>query len=47
MTKVCPNCKIENPDKAEFCQDCGSDLNESTNTVNADKTSGNGIGFLE
>jgi hypothetical protein len=43
MTKTCPNCKIENPDNAGFCQDCGTDLKGSTNAVKADKTSGDGV----
>ncbi|EKQ50789.1 MAG: hypothetical protein B655_2304 [Methanobacterium sp. Maddingley MBC34] len=26
MTKICPNCKTENMDSAEFCQNCGTEL---------------------
>lgn len=26
MTKICPNCKTENIDSAEFCQNCGTEL---------------------
>jgi hypothetical protein len=43
MTKTCPNCKIENPDNAGFCQDCGTDLKGSTNALKANKTSGDGV----
>ncbi len=28
MTKICPNCKAKNNNKAEFCQSCGQDLSE-------------------
>jgi uncharacterized membrane protein YvbJ len=44
MTKVCPNCKKENLDSAGFCQKCGTELKESTNTVNTNAKSGSGIG---
>lgn len=27
MVKTCPNCKTENQDSSEFCQNCGSKLN--------------------
>ena len=26
MSKICPNCKSENEDSAEFCQECGTKL---------------------
>ncbi len=40
MTKICTNCKTENPDNAEFCQECGTELNEPANTMKSDKKSG-------
>jgi len=43
MTKTCPNCKIENPDNAGFCQDCGTDLKGSTNAVKSNEPSGDGV----
>ncbi|TMK91309.1 MAG: zinc ribbon domain-containing protein [Actinobacteria bacterium] len=30
---ACPNCGVENPDGARFCNACGSPLPESTPTV--------------
>ena len=26
MSKICPNCKFENSDEAEFCQNCGNKI---------------------
>jgi len=43
MTKTCPNCKIENPDNAGFCQDCGTDLKGSTNAVKSNEPSGDRV----
>lgn len=31
MTRICPSCKTENPDSAEFCQTCGNSLTGSGN----------------
>lgn len=31
MTKICPNCKKENLDNSEFCQNCGTGLNNTNN----------------
>jgi len=30
MTKICPNCKTENIDSADFCQNCGAELPKFT-----------------
>lgn len=38
MTKICPNCKTENPNNAEFCQNCGNNLQDSVET--GEKTKG-------
>jgi len=43
VTKICPNCKKENSDNSKFCQDCGNELKETTDSVKSDKTSGGGI----
>ena len=31
MTKVCPNCQMENVDDAQFCQNCGNTLRDNSN----------------
>ena len=33
MTKICPECKTENMDSAEFCQNCGAELPKFTYNV--------------
>jgi hypothetical protein len=33
MTKICPNCKTENIDSADFCQNCGTELPKYTYNV--------------
>ncbi len=33
MTKICPNCKTENIDTADFCQNCGTELPKFTYNV--------------
>ncbi|MBI5458963.1 zinc-ribbon domain-containing protein [Methanobacterium sp.] len=33
MTKICPNCKTENIDSADFCQNCGAELPKFTYNV--------------
>lgn len=30
MTKICPNCKKQNNDTAQFCENCGTTLNTNT-----------------
>lgn len=30
MTKTCPNCKTKNVDDATFCQNCGKNLNQTS-----------------
>jgi hypothetical protein len=30
MVKICPNCKTENVDTAEFCENCGTELGKPT-----------------
>ena len=44
MTKICPKCKTENSDNADFCQNCGTELTSLKGSVNPNKTSANGIG---
>jgi len=43
MTKVCPNCKKENSDNSKFCQNCGNELKETTDSVKPEDTSGGGV----
>ena len=43
MTKICPNCKTENPDNSGFCQNCGTELKGTTNAVKSNETSGKGV----
>ena len=31
MTKVCPNCQMENANDAQFCQNCGNTLGDNSN----------------
>ncbi len=33
MTKICPNCKTENIDSADFCQNCGTELPKFTYNI--------------
>lgn len=40
MTKICPNCKTENPDNSVFCQNCGTELKGTPNTIKSDIKSG-------
>ena len=40
MSKICPDCKTENTDNAEFCQNCGKKLNEITNTEKTEEAPG-------
>ena len=44
MTKICSNCKTDNPDNSEFCQSCGTAFTEATNTVLIEEKSKSGIG---
>ena len=37
MTKVCLNCKTVNPNDAKFCEKCGKNLPELSNTSKAVK----------
>lgn len=39
MTKICPNCKEENRDSANFCEKCGTTLNCKTHIKNKSKIS--------
>jgi hypothetical protein len=40
MTKVCVECKTENPNDAEFCQNCGKQLDETTKVVKLNEPTG-------
>lgn len=40
MTKICPNCKTENPDNSVFCQNCGTELKGTPNIIKSDIKSG-------
>ena len=37
MTKICPECKKENDDEAEFCKNCGINLVEHKNYASPPK----------
>ena len=43
MTKVCTNCKAENPDNSVFCKECGTKLEDVKNSVNSKGNSGEGV----
>ena len=40
LTKICPNCKKENKDTAQFCQSCGTTLNTVTTEKQPETKSG-------
>jgi hypothetical protein len=40
VTKTCPNCKAENDDDASFCQNCGEDLSQTSQSTQRVETSG-------
>lgn len=42
MVKICPECKTQNPDNAEFCQNCGHELKnvKSRNTASSQMSNG-------
>ncbi len=44
MTKICSNCKTDNPDNSKFCQSCGADLKEVNNPVESNTKNVSGIG---
>ena len=33
MTKICSNCKTDNPDNSSFCQKCGQTLEDVNNPI--------------
>lgn len=39
MSKICPNCKSTNPNKADFCQNCGADFKNVLPTTQSSGTS--------
>src|SRR5664280_22512 len=43
MTKVCTNCKAENPDNSVFCKECGTELKDVKNSINSKGNSGEGV----
>ena len=44
MTKICSNCKTDNPDNSSFCQKCGQTLEDVNNPIKNNTTNGKGIG---
>jgi hypothetical protein len=40
MTKICGECKTENPDDAEFCQNCGNKVEETTKVFKLNEPTG-------
>ena len=44
MTKICANCKTDNPDNSSFCQKCGQNLEDIKTPIKTTTVNGNGMG---